>query len=1247
MIHTLYSNSYEVLRTVLLSNIEALRLRPEAAGLDGDELFAGVFDRVPVIIPSRAVETDLARAIARQESVCASMKFMFLSEWLGFFSHEPLANVIGSEARWMIWRLLRETGPGSFREEVARQTTRLEDCLRGRSDRELLNLAQRIAGVFVTYSSYRLDWMLDWLDLHRERFEPSPQALAERRELEGDEDALWQRLLLRRLAAAKNWRGRGFLEHLPESLERLARAPARARSLVLGDGRRVDLPNALHVFMPFAVPPLMLPVLKAYAHSGRDVWLYLLNPSGEYWFDLVPRRLYDWRRGAEETGRREVGHPILADNGRSTRANIDRLWRFTEADATGPGDDRASGSGFFGECFEPALAEEEEARLRNLEVPAHARRVIARDDFLAQYLRDPRGLRADIAADSQSIYLEAREPALLRRVQDSILNLDPDLAARAEEDGVPLIAEADDSLRFVAAPTAVRELEGLADWLHAQFRADPTLEPSDVLVVTPDISAAAPLVDRVFGSLPAGRRIAYRTTGAVTVAEDAPLRAVAGLADLVTGRATRDALVSWLSLPLVAERFGLDGDDLELAASWLAAAGFERGISPAHLADIARAEGLAPDALDAVSELTLERALERLALGWALPETAAPAAFGDLVPVTGTEEGARRTTGDAPKLLAALSTLYALLEDMRRAAARPAAEGESYGRRWQRWIADAVGRFLPREDLRRDWSTLRAAADAIAEELEAAEDGAPLEPALPIFMSALGDRLARGAAAGRPGPGVTFTGMSDLRGLPYRIIVIWGLNADSRFPGVSRAEEIDLMARRPRRGDRDSRLDNRNVFLDLLLAARGKLLISYAEGLNPAEREEPSVVAQELRDWLLSHVPAGAERRRAAALLTRRLPLTGFSPAAFAEEAGAHRSTDVRLLAAVKACAATEGTAPPHPWLSPAGMTPDAVERMPFSAFWRWLTDPSAACLRQAGVRLERGERPAPAPVLPKLSGLEGSSRRREALAAVLCADPEARADALAALRGRWERSPRLGALGARDWGLDEPARKAAHAAELYETLTESLERLPPQEVEVRLAAVPWILRFTVTDLWRDADGGEHLIVPTVSGPQGSAARRATLVRAMLAASGREVSAAVIVAEDERKKSSGRGRRGKAGEEAQPPAGPMTVKTPALMTPEQGRRLLELLAEFVESARRGLPLHAGRLWSSDEMPVADLVVWRGRGLDAARLTGVQLFEGIDGISESAAAGISAVEEALTSARDEARAFGATLVGENE
>ena len=118
MIHTIYSNSYEVLRAVLLSNVTALSFDEPGGGTATEAaFFARAFEKVPVIIPSRAVEEDLRQAIARRDGVCAGMDFMPLSAWMGFFSKEPLANVVGNEADWMIWRILREDGPGSFRRE--------------------------------------------------------------------------------------------------------------------------------------------------------------------------------------------------------------------------------------------------------------------------------------------------------------------------------------------------------------------------------------------------------------------------------------------------------------------------------------------------------------------------------------------------------------------------------------------------------------------------------------------------------------------------------------------------------------------------------------------------------------------------------------------------------------------------------------------------------------------------------------------------------------------------------------------------------------------------------------------------------------------------------------------------------------------------------------------------------------------------------------------------------------------------
>ena len=133
--------------------------------------------------------------------------------------------------------------------------------------------------------------------------------------------------------------------------------------------------------------------------------------------------------------------------------------------------------------------------------------------------------------------------------------------------------------------------------------------------------------------------------------------------------------------------------------------------------------------------------------------------------------------------------------------------------------------------------------------------------------SALLDDPTRG---GVPGGAVTFAAMASLRNLPYRVVCAIGLN-DGAFPSTQRPNEFDLMARDPRRGDRQRRIDERNVFLDLLLAARERLYLSYTgRSVRDNAPLPPSVLVAELLDYcaaaideapVLAGVAAGRAQR--------------------------------------------------------------------------------------------------------------------------------------------------------------------------------------------------------------------------------------------------------------------------------------------------------------------------------------------------------------------------------------------------
>jgi len=78
----------------------------------------------------------------------------------------------------------------------------------------------------------------------------------------------------------------------------------------------------------------------------------------------------------------------------------------------------------------------------------------------------------------------AESDSLLHRLQADILEL---ADSREQPSG-----EADGSIDVVSAHSALREVQGLHDWLLHQFNNDPTLKPRDVLVMCPNVEDYAP-----------------------------------------------------------------------------------------------------------------------------------------------------------------------------------------------------------------------------------------------------------------------------------------------------------------------------------------------------------------------------------------------------------------------------------------------------------------------------------------------------------------------------------------------------------------------------------------------------------------------------------------------------------------------------------------------------------------------------------------------------------------------------------
>lgn len=459
------------------------------------------------------------------------------------------------------------------------------------------------------------------------------------------------------------------------------------------------------------------------------------------------------------------------------------------------------------------------------------------------------------------LFVPAAGDTLLARLQNAVLDL-VDLAP-----GEIRLADDDRSVEVHVCHSATRELEVLHDRLLALFAAPDAPRPQDILVVTPDLEAAAPLIEAVFGTAPAARRIPWTITGLGHTRVNVVARVLDAALALAAGPFPASRVFGLLQQPPVAERFGFDASSLEQAHEWLREAGVRWGLD---------GDQRARRGLPAIERHSLAEGLHRLFLAYAMGEGDGEPPLFDGRVGAGNPEG-----GDA----LVLGRLARYAETLRWLESAFGREHDADG--WRALFVELLDRLVP---VTPEWADDRRTVIAAIGELHAHMRSGGVKSLLPLALvhRALAAVLDDPARGGVPGGAVTFSSMSSLRGLPYRVICAIGLD-DGAFPAVARPVEFDLMAKHAQRGDRQRRDDDRNLFLDLLLAARERLHLSYAgRSVRDNSAKPPSVLVDELLDYVAAATAVDprdpASLAAARARLTVVHPLQAFSSTYFAAD---------------------------------------------------------------------------------------------------------------------------------------------------------------------------------------------------------------------------------------------------------------------------------------------------------------------------------------------------------------------------
>ena len=316
-----------------------------------------------------------------------------------------------------------------------------------------------------------------------------------------------------------------------------------------------------------------------------------------------------------------------------------------------------------------------------------------------------------------------------------------------------------------------------------------------------------------------------------------------------------DKVLPLLESRLVLQRFGLSEEDVPLLHETVAGLNVHWGL------DQTMREG--KDNL-----FTWQQAIERLTLGWMLPEGS-----------NGMWQGVSAWHSNVNQLdvFSGFAEFIRTLADMAAQWQEPA-DVES----WVQRCRDLLEKlFAPDMDDQYAKQQFEQSLAKWQEEAQLAEfDGLlPCETVIRHIRRFLDSESQAGFLSG----GITFCSMVPMRSLPFKMVCLLGLN-DGDFPRNTKAAVFDLIAKHPKKGDRARRDDDRYLFLEALISAREMLYLSYIgrDIRNDAEFA-PSSLISELLDTIAAMT--GKSGRELTEKWVKYHPLQAFSRRYFQKDA--------------------------------------------------------------------------------------------------------------------------------------------------------------------------------------------------------------------------------------------------------------------------------------------------------------------------------------------------------------------------
>lgn len=595
--------------------------------------------------------------------------------------------------------------------------------------------------------------------------------------------------------------------------------------------RPADLPRRVIVFSIASLPRQTLELLQAIAQFTQ-VMVFATNPSQHYWGDLIEGKSLlkqEYKRIAERKTPANLnledlhayGHPLLASWGKQGR---DFLHLLDEHD-------------------------------------------------------QPDSYRQHFNQQKIDLFSDPGNGCLLHQLQSDILNLCP-LTERQAQHTI-INPEQDNSLQFMVAHSAQREVEILHDQLLASFaeakEKGEVLHPRDILVMVPDINIYAPHIQAVFGRYLSSnddansprdpRYLPFHISDQSQRGQNTLLIALEKLLHLPQSRFTVSELSDLLDTPALRARFGINEADLPTLRHWIHGANIRWGLNAAQRQQLQ---------LPPLEQNTWLFGLQRMLLGFAVGNHASWQGIEPYEEVAGLDA-------------ALVGPLALLLDALQQVQQQLLAEHTPTA--WLEIIERLVADFFVETSQADSWAITNL--EMQLESLQTSwQEGGLSEQLLPIEV--VREELLNGLDAPTLtqkflGGSINFATLMPMRAIPFKQLWLLGMN-DGDYPRNMRPADFDLMALDYRPGDRSRREDDRYLFLEALLSTRQRLVISWVgRDIRDNTERPPSVIVNQLRDhihagWQLAPEAATSPENDVLSALTTEHPLQPFSQRYFEQD---------------------------------------------------------------------------------------------------------------------------------------------------------------------------------------------------------------------------------------------------------------------------------------------------------------------------------------------------------------------------